>query len=81
VKEALASAQRELLDFFTDEVASAQREGEIPADSDPRQIAFELDAFLAGADLNYLLFDDPAYLERAKGAVRTLLSRGVGQGS
>ena len=74
VKEALAKTQQELLDFLAGEVASAQADGDIPADLDPRQVAFELDALLAGADLNYLLFDDPAYLERAKGAVRTLLS-------
>lgn len=74
VKEALAKTQQELLDFFADEVASAQANGGMPSDVDPRQVAFELDALLAGADLNYLLFDDPAYLERAKGAVRNLLS-------
>ena len=74
VKQALAETQQELLDFFADEVASGRATGEMPADVDPRQIAFELDALLAGADLNYLLFDDPAYLERAKGAVRNLLS-------
>jgi AcrR family transcriptional regulator len=74
VKEALAKTQHELLDFFADEISSAQAKGEVPGETDPRQVAFEVDALLAGADLNYLLFDDPAYLERAKSAVRTLLA-------
>jgi AcrR family transcriptional regulator len=73
VKEALAKTQLELLDFFADEIATAQASGEVPPGVDPRQIGFEVDALLAGADLNYLLFDDPAYLERAKDAVRRLL--------
>lgn len=76
VKEALAKSQMELLDFFADEIATAQANGEVPPGLDPRQIAFEVDALLAGADLNYLLFDEPAYLERAKNAVRRLLQRG-----
>jgi AcrR family transcriptional regulator len=73
VKEALAESQRVLLDFFANEIATAQVNGEAPAGTDPRQVAFEIDALLAGADLNYLLFDDPEYLERAKRAVRVLL--------
>jgi hypothetical protein len=73
VKEALAESQRVLLDFFADEIATAQGNAEAPAATDPRQVAFEIDALLAGADLNYLLFDDPEYLERAKRAVRVLL--------
>ena len=54
-------------------IATAQASGEVPPGVDPWQIGFEVDALLAGADLNYLLFDDPAYLERAKDAVRRLL--------
>lgn len=73
VKEALAKSQMELLDFFADEIATAQANGEVPQGVEPRQVGFEVDALLAGADLNYLLFDDPAYLERAKGGIQDLL--------
>lgn len=73
VKEALAKTQGELLDFFADEIATAQASGEVSPGMEPRQVAFEVDALLAGADLNYLLFDDPEYLERAKIGVRSLL--------
>jgi AcrR family transcriptional regulator len=74
VKEALAATQAALLAFFADEIATSQGNGEIRPGMDPRQGAFEIDALLAGADLNYLLFDDPEYLERAKSAVRNVLA-------
>lgn len=73
VKEALATAQAELLDFVAGEIATAQSLGEVPAGVASRELAFAVDALLTGADLNFLLFDDPGYLEMAKDAVRRLL--------
>lgn len=73
VKEALAATQAQLLAFFADEIATAQGAGEIASTIDSRELAFGIDALLAGADLNYLLFDDPTYLEMAKRGVRALL--------
>lgn len=73
VKKALARAQAELLDFMAQEFEAARAAGELPASSDPDQLAFAVDGLLAGADLNFLLFDDVAYLERAKRGVRALL--------
>lgn len=74
VKEALARSQSELLNFFADEITTAQASGELPTDMPPEELAFALDALLAGADLNYVVFDDPAYLEMAKRGVRQLLN-------
>jgi len=74
VKEALARAQAELLGFLAEELEVARAAGALPADSDPDQLAFAIDGLLAGADLNFLLFDDPVYLERAKRGVRSLLA-------
>lgn len=73
VKEALAATQAELLDFVAEEIDTAQSLGQVPAGVAPRELAFAVDALLTGADLNFLLFDDPSYLEMAKGAVRRLL--------
>jgi AcrR family transcriptional regulator len=73
VKQELAEAQAQLLGFLADEIADAQMRGEVRDGTDPRQLAFAIDGYLAGADLNYLLFDDPTYLEMAKLAVRRLL--------
>ena len=75
VKEALAAAQAELLDFVAEEIATAQSLGEVPEGVAPRELAFGVDAFLTGADLNFLLFDDPGYLELAKDAIRRLLGQ------
>lgn len=73
IKAALAASQAELLGFFAEEIATAQSLGEVPAGVASRELAFAVDALLTGADLNFLLFDDPGYLEMAKDAVRRLL--------
>jgi AcrR family transcriptional regulator len=75
VKQALAATQAELLGFFAEEIATAQSQGDVPEGTPPRALAFEVDGLLAGADLNYLLFDDPDYLELAKDAVRRALGQ------
>lgn len=74
VKKALAAAQAELLGFLAQELEAARVAGELPSTSDPDQLAFAVDGLLAGADLNFLLFDDAVYLERAKRGVRSLLA-------
>ncbi len=78
VKEALAAAQAELLDFVADEIATAQSLSEVPAGVAPRELAFAVDALLTGADLNFLLFDDPVYIDQAKAAIRRLLGQPTG---
>jgi AcrR family transcriptional regulator len=77
VREALADVQRGLIDFMADNARRAQEGGELPRDQDPREIAFEVDAILVGADVNFVLFDDPTRLVQARQAVRRLL--GVGE--
>lgn len=69
----LARNQRALLDFLADCARDAQAAGELPPESEAEQIAFEVDSVLAGADVNYLLFDDPGYLDRGAVSVRRLL--------
>ena len=76
VKAALAKSQAELLDFFREEIAAAQALGEIPPDADASDLAFAVDGLLAGADLNFVIFDDPDFLETAKRAVRAVLGAG-----
>ncbi len=50
-------------------VAEAQAAGEIRADADPAQIAFELDAFTLGANSQAVLFDDSNAYDRATAAI------------
>lgn len=73
VRALLASNQRALLDFLADCVRDAQAAGEIPGQPEPEQFAFAVDAILTGADVNYLLLDDPSYLDRGALAVRGLI--------
>ena len=54
--------------------ATAQAAGELDASSDPQQLAFELEAALLSANWYYHLYHDPAYLERARRAVRDRLA-------
>jgi AcrR family transcriptional regulator len=74
VKEALAEVQRGLIDTFAENIRIAQELGELASDADPVDLAFEIDAILVGADVNYILFDDPARLESAKTSIRRLLA-------
>jgi AcrR family transcriptional regulator len=53
--------------------AAAQRAGELPADPDPEQLIYEVDALLLMAHSAYTMYGDPALLERARvGLVRLL---------
>ena len=54
-------------------VRVAQEHGDLPRHLEPEEVAFEVDAILIGADINYVLFGDPIRLERGKDAVRRLL--------
>ena len=54
-------------------IREAQGQGEIAADADPEQIAFEIDAAMLGANAAFLLFGDSEALERARRAVRDRL--------
>jgi AcrR family transcriptional regulator len=52
----------------------ARANGELRADSDSRQLAFELEGALLTANWYFHLFSDASYIERARHAVRTRLS-------
>ena len=57
-------------------IREAQALGEISADADPSQLAFETNAMLIGANLAFPLFGDPGILERARVGVRERLRAG-----
>jgi AcrR family transcriptional regulator len=60
---------------FVAYVEAAQRAGEIRADEDAAQLAFELYACMELANYHFVLFRDPAVLERGRRAVAKLLDR------
>lgn len=60
----------EWLAMVVDLIHEAQERGEIAAAADPKQIAFEIDSVMLGANAAFLLFGDSEALERARRAVR-----------
>jgi tetracycline repressor-like protein len=55
--------------------SEAQTLGELRADEDPSQLAFELDAYMLMGNTAFVLHDDPAYLHRARAAVSLRLEQ------
>ena len=54
---------------------AAQRQGVVDRGSDPHQLTFEINALLHEANGHYLLFRDPAALDRARRAIGDRLER------
>ncbi len=48
--------------------------GELPADTDPRDIAFAINALVVGANCSYQLHRDPRSLQRARRAMAAVLA-------
>jgi AcrR family transcriptional regulator len=74
VREEVAAAQRDWAGLLQAVAERARDAGELPVRADPGQIAFQLASLLAGANLSYVLHDDPALLSRARQAVDALLA-------
>jgi len=53
--------------------AAAQQAGELPADPDPEQLIYEVDALLLMGNAAYTMYGDPALLERARVGLARLL--------
>jgi AcrR family transcriptional regulator len=70
VKEGVAAFLREWLATLEELAARAQADGDLVADEDPAQLAFELDAYMLMANMAYLLHNDPETLARARTAIR-----------
>jgi AcrR family transcriptional regulator len=73
VRDALGIARRDWIGLFVTTIEAAQTAGELAADADPRQLTFELDAFLLAANTDALLYDDPVAYDRARIAMRERL--------
>jgi AcrR family transcriptional regulator len=74
VRTALAAARRDWLRLYVQTIRDAQQLGELGTDTDPEQLAFELDAFGAAANAAGLLLDDAAAYRRARVACHARLS-------
>jgi AcrR family transcriptional regulator len=73
VRDRIAAIQRGWSMKLQQLVAEAQERGELRADEDPAQLAFELDAYMLMGNTSFVLHDDPAFLHRAAEAVNRRL--------
>jgi AcrR family transcriptional regulator len=69
VKERIAELQRGWVARVEELVREAQAAGELPAEDDSAQVAFELDAYGMMGNVGFVLHDDPTYLDRARAAI------------
>jgi hypothetical protein len=73
VREVVTADAREFIDFLGREVRKAQEAGELDPSVEPEQVAFELDALGASANVHYQLTRDPAVFDRARNAIASRL--------
>ncbi|MDZ7677060.1 MAG: TetR/AcrR family transcriptional regulator [Acidimicrobiales bacterium] len=74
VHDEVARMQGQWRDLLDAEARSAHEKSELPQDSDPAQIAFELGVILAGTNLVTVLHNDNAAITRARAAVQARLT-------
>jgi AcrR family transcriptional regulator len=73
VRDAIIKVRNEWLRLLEAELSSAQLAGELAADADPAQLAFEIDGLLVAGNNGFLLGDDSA-LHRAAISVDSRLA-------
>ena len=73
VKERVVGFQNAFGDVIRGFAATAIEQGELAADEDPLQLAFELNGVILATDANFVLHDDPAVVTLARRAVRRRL--------
>ena len=75
VQERVAAFQRDWMRTLERLVGEGQERGEIAAEADTAQLAFELNALLLGANASFVLHRDADALERARLGIRDRLQR------
>ena len=80
VRDLISKSLRELRKTLARAVRMAIDAGQLAADADPEQIAFEICGIYAGAQLDARLFGDPQARQRALAAFENLIDR-AGRGN
>lgn len=73
LRDATAAAMRRWLDALEREAVIAIEAGELPAGTDPADVAFELNALAAAASYGFQLWRDPEVFSRARRSMRRVL--------
>jgi len=79
VRDAITAAWRRWLDLIEQDAATAQARRELAADLSPRQISFQLHAYITEANWAKQLLGAPDALDASRAAIARLLAR-VGAG-
>lgn len=81
VRDEIAATMKRWLWLLGRDAELARKAGELPEGADPRQLAFELNATLMGANWAHRLLRDDTAFDRAQHAIdRLLVSVGTGRG-
>jgi AcrR family transcriptional regulator len=75
LRDQIAATMKQWLGILEREAATAVEAGDLPADTDPADVAFELNALAAAASYGFQLWRDPEVLDRARRSMRRLLQR------
>jgi AcrR family transcriptional regulator len=73
MRDAIAATMKRWLGALEREAAIAIEAGELPADDDPADVAFELNALAAAASYGFQLWRDPEVFDRARRSMRRAL--------
>ncbi len=73
VRDRVADEQKQWTNLILENAKQAKRAGHLSADTDPAQLTLELSTMLTGADLAFLLHEDPSILEGVRSAIRDRL--------
>ena len=74
VKDKIAAIQQKWVAGVEQLIRDAQAAGSLPRGEDAAQLAFELDAYGLMGNTSFVLHDDPAYLDRAREAIKRRLA-------
>jgi hypothetical protein len=74
VRDRIAECQHEWMNTLERAADDARAQRQLPAGSDPQQLAFELEGALLTANWYFHLYADPGYLGRARRAVQDRLA-------
>jgi len=75
MRDAIGSTMKQWLGVLEREAATAIEAGELPPDTDPADVAFELNALAAAASYGFQLWRDPEVFERARRSMRRILDQ------
>jgi AcrR family transcriptional regulator len=71
----VAADQREWIELVESIIDEAQQRGELAADTDPAQLAFDITAALEHANYYSVLFDDPTVIHRARSSITAAITQ------